>query len=459
MTKITLHTDERFQTFERFGVSGAWWAQVVGRWTEPDEESGLPKRERIAQLLFDKENGIGVRCYRYNLGGGSAASGKGDFGNASRRAESFDTDGGYDWDRDANAVWVLQKAVQFGADEVIFFVNSPPERLTKNGMAHCSKPFHTNLARENYASFAAYCLDCVEHFRALGVPIRYLSPVNEPLWKWTGGQEGCHYRPRQVKRLLRVFADALDERPALAGLRLSAAENGDIRFYNKTYTRIVLGDKKIRKAVDAVDLHSYFVKPGIPLPACFVDDRTPFLRRYRRWLDRRFPGVPVKTSEWTHMQGGRDYGMDSALEQTKVMLEDLTILNVSAWQLWIAVSNVDYCDGLIYTNDDARTFELTKRYYAFGQFSKFIEPDSVRFLVDAGDDLQGAGFTKNGLHVVVIANHNAYDVQATLPEQIREIYVTSEACSLTPFAPARDFTFPQKSVTTLIFEEGRASDD
>ena len=79
--------------------------------------------------------------------------------------------------------------------------------------------------------------------------------------------------------------------------------------------------------------------------------------------------------------------------------------------------------------------------------------------MDAGDDLQGAGFTKNGLHVVVIANHNAYDVQATLPEQIREIYVTSEACSLTPFAPARDFTFPQKSVTTLIIEEGRASDD
>ena len=64
MTKITLRTDERFQTFERFGVSGAHPAQVVGGWTEPDEESGLPKRERIAQLLFDKENGIGVRCYR-----------------------------------------------------------------------------------------------------------------------------------------------------------------------------------------------------------------------------------------------------------------------------------------------------------------------------------------------------------------------------------------------------------
>ena len=459
MTTIVLHTDERGQTFERFGVSGAWWAQVVGGWTEPDEESGLPKRERIAQLLFDREEGIGVRCYRYNLGAGSAASGKGDFGNPSRRAESFDTDSGYDWSRDENAVWMLRRAVQLGADEVIFFVNSPPERLTKNGMAHCSKPFRTNLARENYEAFAAYCLDCVEHFRAAGIPIRYLSPVNEPLWKWTGGQEGCHYRPRQVRRLLSVFADALDARPALTDLKLSASENGDIRFYNKTYTRIVLGDKKIRQKVDAVDLHSYFVKPGFPAPARFVEDRTLFLRRYRRWLDRRFPGVPVKTSEWTHMQGGRDYGMDSALEQTKVMMEDLCVLNVSAWQLWIAVSNVDYCDGLIYTDDDARTFSLTKRYFAFGQFSKFIEPGSVRFHVEAGDALQCVGFTKDGRHVVVAVNRNAYDVQAALPEPPKAVYVTSEEHALTPFSPAQTITFPAKSVATLIFEEERPTDD
>ena len=69
----------------------------------------------------------------------------------------------------------------------------------------------------------------------------------------------------------------------------------------------------------------------------------------------------------------RDYGMDSALEQTKIMMEDLSILNVTSWQLWIAVSDVDYCDGLIYENDGPRTFELTKRYFAFGNFSKYIE--------------------------------------------------------------------------------------
>ena len=348
MQKLVLDTEKTFQTFESFGVSGAWWAQVVGGWDEIDPESGKSKRERIAELLFSDDEGIGVGCYRYNLGGGSVESGKGDIPNVSRRAECFyDPDGNYDWSKDKNAVWMLKEAVKNGVDEIIFFVNSPPERLTKNGMAHCGRAFSTNLSPKNYRRFAEYCLDCVEHFRDEGIPIKYLSPVNEPVWKWTGGQEGCHYRPSGVRKLLRVFVDEMDKRPALSDLKLSAAENGDIRWFNKTYCRILLRDKKISSKVDAVDTHSYFVTPDIPVIKLFIKNRLPFLKRYRKYLDRHFPGVAVKTSEWTHMKGGRDYGMDSALEQTKIMMEDLSILNVTSWQLWIALSNVAYCDGLI----------------------------------------------------------------------------------------------------------------
>ena len=450
MNRLVLNLEKKYQIFENFGVSAAWWAQVIGGWSEIDEESGLPKRERISQLLFDRDKGIGVRCYRYNLGGGSAQSGKGRFGEESRRAESFDTDGGYDWSRDENAVWMMNQALKDGAEEVIFFVNSPPERWTKNGKAHLDKAFRTNLAPENYGNFANYCLDCVEHFRALGVPVKYLSPVNEPVWKWTGGQEGCHYKPSQVRKLMRVFVDEINKRPALADLKLSGAENGDIRWFNKSYCRIMLGDKKIRTKTDAIDTHSYFLTPDIPVISHFIKNRIAFMKRFKKYMDRRFPGVPIKTSEWTHMQGGRDYGMDSALEQTKVIMEDLTILNVASWQLWIAVSNVDYCDGLIYENDEPRTFELTKRYFAFGNFSKYIEPGSERFDVDAGDGLNAVGFTKEGRSVVVIANRNCEDIKLEIPEKTKEIYVTSDRYSLTAFEPVKEFTIPAKSVTTII---------
>ena len=452
MNKLMLNQDKTYQTFERFGVSGAWWAQVVGGWTEADDASGLPKRERVAELLFDRKTGIGVRCYRYNLGAGSAQSGKGNFSIPCRRAESFDvSDTVYDWSRDENAVWMMKEAVKRGADEVILFVNSPPERWTKNGKAHLDKPGRTNLSPKHYEDFARYCLDCAEHFLDEGIPVKYVSPVNEPVWVWTGGQEGCHYRPRQVYELMKVFAREMDKRPKLRDVKLSGAENGDIRWFNKAYCFAMLHDKAVRRRVDAVDVHSYFLTPNVPVIKYFIRDRIPFLKRFRAFMDLCYPGVPVKVSEWTHMQGGRDYGMDSALEQTKVMLEDLTILNVSSWQLWIAVSNVDYCDGLLYENDGPRTFETTKRYYAFGNFTKFIEPGSVRVVADAGPGLSCAAFCKGGRTVVVIANPGAAR-HLSLPTLPKEIYLTDATHDLAKTEAEQPFCLPGKSVITMIFE-------
>ena len=91
---INLNKNITYQTFEGFGASGAWWAQIVGGWDNIDPESGLPLRDRISQLLHSKTDGIGLRTYRYNLGGGSVESGKGDFPNADRRAECFETKSG-----------------------------------------------------------------------------------------------------------------------------------------------------------------------------------------------------------------------------------------------------------------------------------------------------------------------------------------------------------------------------
>ena len=135
--KIQLNANKRYQTFESFGASGAWWAQIVGGWTHIDEASGLTVRDRISQLLYSKTQGIGLGVYRYNIGGGSAQSGNGDIENPLRRTESFDLGAGrYDFCRDRNAVYMMKQAVRDGADEVILFVNSPIERLTKNHKTH-----------------------------------------------------------------------------------------------------------------------------------------------------------------------------------------------------------------------------------------------------------------------------------------------------------------------------------
>ena len=448
--KVTFRFETEYQVFEGFGASGAWWAQEVGGWDHIDPLSGLAVRDRISQLLFSKTEGIGLRTYRYNLGAGSKESGRGDFPNPLRRAECFETAPGvYDFGKDKNAVYLLRQAVKDGADEVVFFVNSPPERLTKTGMAHGSKGFRDNLPRENDRAFAACALDVTEHFVGEGLPVRYLSPINEPLWKWTGGQEGCHYWPRSAARVMKAFADELANRPALQNLRLSGLENGDIRWFNKSYTRALMKHRSVRERIDSVDVHSYFLKP-VNLPLLRRPD---YLKRYRRWLDRRYPGLAVKMSEWTHMQGGRDKGMASALVMAETMFEDITLLNVASWQHWIAVSEVDYCDGLIYINLDDKSFEMTKRYYATGNFSKYIPCGAVRFDVSADDPaVQVLGFKKDGRVTLIVINETDQAKELSLPEAAVQI-VTSETDDLAelPINGGKAFIKP-KSVNTFLFE-------
>ena len=400
---IVINPQKKYQKYEGIGASGAWWAQIVGGWDNKDE-NGDEMRNVISRLLYSKENGIGMNIYRYNIGGGSAHSGNGEYSDFARRTESFDAGvGKYDFSRDANAVYMMKQAVKDGAEEVILFVNSPVERLTKNGWAHLNKKqaFRTNLSKENYKAFSDYCLDVTEHFVKEGLPVRYLSPINEPFWIWTGGQEGCHYSPRQVGNIMRCFAAELRKRKSLNSVKLSGAENGDIRWLNKSYTRRLLRYREVVECLDSIDIHSYCLHMPIP----FFNDRVKFLKRYRKWLDKKYPDMPVKMSEWTHMVGGKNTGMDSALETVKVMHEDFTLLNVTSWQHWLACSHYDYHDGLIYIDIEKKSFEMTKRYYVTGNFSKYI-PLGARRIESYSDDetVRVITFKQESVTVLIVIN-------------------------------------------------------
>lgn len=456
--QISLDINKKYQMYDGIGASGAWWAQLVGGWEHIDTASGVPVRDKIAELLYNKEKGIGMNIYRYNIGAGSVHSGKGEYCQPLRATECFEiSKGRYDWSRDKNAVYMMKKAVENGADEVIFFVNSPIERLTKNGLAHNKKHqlFHENISKKNYKEFAEYCLDVTEHFVNDGVPVRYLSPVNEPIWVWNGGQEGCFYRPKSVRRVFEVFVQELEKRQSLKSLKLSGAESGDLRWFNKSYTRQLLKNKNVRRHLDAVDVHSYCLPIPIPIKIPFINDRLAFVKRFRRWMDKRYPDVPVKMSEWTHMQGGRDYGMDSAIVTATVMYEDFTLLGATSWQHWIAVSEVDYCDGLIYINIPEKTFEITKRYYVTGNYTRYLSPGARRIFADADDgDVLVTAFSQGDEVVMILVNKSSSQKSAELPFCRKYMAsVTDEKNNLKETeAEGNSIELTSRSVTTVVWK-------
>lgn len=441
--ELRVKPEERYQTMESFGASGAWWAQVVGGW--PEET-----RREIMRLLYSKTQGIGLANYRYNLGGGSKESGRGKYPNPNRRASSFlREDGSYDWSRDAEAVWCMKEAVRNGADEVVLFANSPPECWTVTGMAKGKTIMRANLRRKNERKFAGYMLDAAEHFLAEEVPVKFISPINEPFGPWIErfcGQEGCHYHPAGVRRLLRKFAQEMEKRPALKGVLLSGAENNNLRVFNKTYTRAVMNDKNIRRHLYGIDIHGY---NDIPL----LKKLTGAKARFRKWMEKKYPGQPIRMSEWTEMRGGRDYGMRSALVLANEVYEDLAITNVVSWQLWIAVSDVEFCDGLIYINQDEGTFDIPKRYYAFGNYTKFIPRGSVRVALEgASCAIQAVAFLTPEGKTVVVMNNPGEAVKVSLGNALdgASLYITDETRGLAEEPAAGEFVLPGKSVCTWV---------
>jgi len=439
--QLKLNPKKTYQTMEGFGASGAWWAQVVGGWPEAE-------RREVLRLLYDKETGLGMNTYRYNLGSGSKESGKGHFPNKNRRTWDFYApDGSYDWERDAEAVWCMREAARLGADEIVLFVNSPPERFTRSGMAQAKLHALSNLRRDCEGGFVKYVLDVTEHFLAEGIPVKFVSPINEPFGPWIekAGQEGCHYHPSGVRGVLRLFAEEMDKRPALEGVLLSGAENNDLRIMNKTYTRAVLDDPVIAKRLDGIDVHGYILKPLKYLKGV--------KRRFRGYMDRRYPGVPVRMTEWTHMTGGRHYGMWSALEQAKTMWEDLAVMHVVSWQCWIAVSEVDFADGLLYIDEETHDISIPKRYTAFKNFSKFVPSGAVR--VDIACPSPGlkclAFHTPEGIAIIIINPKNKA-VEVSLGEGKADMYITSQYKSLAREAiDLAGFEIGKESVNTILF--------
>ncbi|BAK20525.1 glycoside hydrolase [Melissococcus plutonius] len=162
-------------------------------------------------------------------------------------------------------------------------------------------------------------------------------------------------------------------------------------------------------------------------------------------------------TEWTEMVNGKDTSMKSALTLANQIHEDLTLLDVTTWQYWIAVSCYDYHDGLIYVDLNNHNVEPAKRLWSMGNFSKFIRPGAKRFEVTVNDDqINTVGFIdeKTNQKIIICINNRSKDSTIELPEGTvaKSAYVTSENSDLKQVLnqESTKVTLSGASVTTLI---------
>lgn len=497
---VTTYPDTHYQEIDGFGASDAWRAQFVGKnWP-------LEKRNQIANLLFSQENdkdgnpeGIGLSIWRFNISAGTAEQGdSSNIKNIWRRGECFQNpDGTYNWDKLQGQQWFLKAAKERGVEKLLAFPNAAPVHLSNNGLGYATKgDEHFNIKPGKMGNYAKYLVDVVEHFNEQGIYFHYLSPVNEPQWKWDGpSQEGTPAMNEEIYAFVRYISNELSSRNMktqivigesgsigeasipmdLVGKKREGRDDQANFFFNKT-SPFYIGDlPNVEMTISAHSYHTVW-----PLA-----NQVEYRRIASEHIDKANKDLGYWMSEYCILQkngeigkgGGRDLGIATALYVARIIHNDMTICNAKSWQWWTAISQYDYKDGLVYLDDgsEGETGRMgsdveslmfdgevreSKLLWALGNYSRFIRPGMVRIRCE----LSGEQSIEDGVFVSAYLAKKESDLVFVFTnlshrEQIIDIgvdqnvkvYTTSEDKNLIlSIKNARKIKLAGRSVSTVL---------
>ncbi|MDF2613931.1 MAG: hypothetical protein K0S71_1717 [Clostridia bacterium] len=412
---ITISPEDQYQTFDGWGTSLVWFANVIGGWSEAN-------RTAISDLLFDKDKGLGLNIVRYNIGGGDAPGH--DHMRAGGEMEGFATgfngDGtlNYNWEADANQIQVLKDAIARGADITEAFSNTPPYFMTVSGCASGSDGgWANNLQDQYYDDFADYLTEVAKHFKENeGIEFDYLEPLNEPYtnyWKLNGGQEGCHFDVDKQEQMIQLTHQSLADKD-LANIRVAAMDES---ILNTGLNNFKSFSQETKDSMDKWNVHTYGGNQRKETKNAAA------MKSKDLWMSE------------VDLGGSAPYGPDNivpGIEFARRITDDIKNIQPTAWVIWQAVENwpnmMPTMDGkqgensnwgLILANFEgdgvkgleAEQFRTTKKYYSMMQYSKFIRPGSV--MLETNDDKTVAFYDKaNGkLTFVTINDSNTENKQ------------------------------------------------
>ena len=473
--KLTIDANEKGEILDGFGASACWWSQIAGN---------SENAEEVAKLLYSKE-GLGLNIYRYNIGAGSKDNPETKITDPWRQTESFyvyNEETGefqYDFTRDKAAQDFLDLCLSYGCiDTVVLFANSPHYSMTLNGKAYGNENWWvSNIAPEKYEAYAEYLVTIAEYFINKGVPVKYISPINEPNWSWgvasvNQSQEGCFYNSEDIYAVYKAVVKEIKEKNL--DIKLAGPESGEIGHRLYEWFDYLYKDPEIRPYLGALSYHSYW-----------SDDLVNNKIGLGNWIKENVDDIPVEMSEWCHLPCTSPIdSIDGALRQARVMANDLNYSNINSWTAWVGVNGIGigedgkkYSDGLLVANSDFSEYEIAMRYYAVAHFSKFIPQGSVKIsteknindvikTVEEKDGAENITLMKYGVNCVSYLTPDNKIVTVVVNEGVsRNIKFKVDAENMTVFTTTQDaqmqqtyegeiteIELPEKSIMTIIFQ-------
>lgn len=427
---ITNDTDgDGWGEFQGFGTSLCWWANRVGY--------SDTLASQAAEMLYDKENGLGLSIARYNIGGGDDPT-----HNHIQRSDSvipgyctditaittkeeaegfdrYDLDCGYawnyDWDADANQINVLKKAQEEVGDEIITeaFSNSPPYFMTESGCSSGGENGAENLRKDSYKAFATYLADVVEHLNKEGFNITSISPMNEPTnGQWaalSAKQEGCTFYAGESQSNMFVTLDEVLNSEDYTTLKDMIIAGPDDVGPSKVITDYNSLTDEAKAVLDRVDTHEYETSEK---SADLYD-----------LVSKDNKNIWMSEVDGSGTAGTGAGEMSAGIYFSNLIRNQIYKLQPSAWIMWDAIDgHADTTNefdrdsftaadmvsmdtsgfwGIAIANHDEEKIYLSKKYYSFGQYSKYVRP-GYTIIATNGSNSQVTAYDRDSKTLVMV---------------------------------------------------------
>ena len=402
--------------FQGWGTSLCWWAHRLGYSPVLTEKS--------ARLFFGDE-GLDLNIMRYNIGGGDDPTHKHIKRTDSMipgwmRYDEVNDAFVYDYDADKNQLNVLKACYSESGDDafVEVFSNSPPYFMCKSGCSSGGeKSTENNLRDDCYDAFAKYLADVTEYINdKLNIKVSSISPMNEPdtdFWHYMSEkQEGCHFNPGDSQNEI-ILKTAREIRAK--GLKHIDIVASDETSTDKALNSYKLYSQEAKSVIDRISTHTYDTKK--------IDKLGKLMKSESRnlWMSE---------TDWSSVTSKKAGEMGAGLWFAQKIISDINALSPSAWVMWLTIDHHVSKDGymgnkdsgapdtkggywgIAFADHDKEEIILTKKYYCFGQFSKFIRPGDT--IIHTGKNTLGAISRDKSTLTIVAFNKNSKEKELNI---------------------------------------------
>lgn len=391
--------------FEGWGTSLCWWANRVGYSDVLAEKTGE---------AFFGDTGLRMNIARFNIGGGDDPTHDHITRTDSNMPGYSRLENGrvvYDWNADYNQRNVLFKALKASGNNLIveMFSNSPPYYMTESGCSSGNRDAgKNNLKNEWYGGFADYMAEVCAHYQnEWGVDVQSVEPFNEPYTNFWGAysakQEGCHFDIGASESNMIMEMQRAMKAKNMSDVIIAGTDETSIDTQIDAFNTL---SSNAKNAVGRIDTHTYGGSKRTQL---------------KDLAKANGKNLWMSEVDGAGVSGVNAGEMGPALWLANRINADCNGLNSSAWIIWQAIDKHISKDGyngkkdsgmpditkgfwgLAVADHDNQSIILTKKYYVFGQFSRYIRP-GYTMLKSSGSTM--AAYDKTGNRLVIVATND-----------------------------------------------------